>query len=89
MGLRCGFALDLTVPDENGEVWDFTKMSCRKKAWRKLKEERPYMLVGAPPCTAWSIIQNMNARTPEGKRKVDEAKKRALIHLQFLSLIHI
>ena len=29
-----GLALDLTTCDENGEEWDFTKKSCRKRAER-------------------------------------------------------
>ena len=88
MGLKCGFAFDVTVPDKDGYVWDFTKRSCRKRAWQKLREECPYMLVGSPPCTAFSIIQNLNARTPEGKAKVEAAKAKATIHLQFCAVMY-
>ena len=53
MGVKCGFAFDVTVPDKDGYVWDFTKRSCRRRAWMRLKEECAYMLVGSPPCTAF------------------------------------
>ena len=86
--LRCGFSFDITVPDADGTVWDFSRRSCRKKAWNRLQSERPYMLVGSPPCTAWSIIQNLNARTPEGAAKLNNAKKKALIHLQFCAAMY-
>ena len=46
------------------------------------------MLVGSPPCTAWSIIQNLNARTAEGRSKLESAKKRALVHLQFCAAMY-
>ena len=71
------------MPDQDGTIWDFSKKTCRQKAWKRLKEQRPYMLVGSPPCTPYSILQNMNARTPEGKRKVEEAKRRGQVHLKF------
>ena len=87
-GFKCGFAVDVTVLDNDGYVWDFTKRSCRKRAWQKLKEECRNMLVGSPPCTASSIIQNLNARTPEGKKKVEEAKKQATVHLQFCAAMY-
>ena len=46
------------------------------------------MLVGSPPCTAFSNIQNLNARTPEGAIKVEEAKRQATIHLQFCAAMY-
>ena len=82
MGLECGFSFDITVPDADGSIWDFSKKSCQQRAWRRLKDQRPYMLVGSPPCTAFSILQNLNAITPEGKARVEEARKRATINLQ-------
>ena len=83
IGLKCGFAFDLTVPDTDGTVWDITKTPCGKKAWARPQKEKPYMLVGSPPCTCWSVIQNLNARTPAGRQRVDRAKRAALVHLQF------
>ena len=53
-GLRPGSSMDLT----NG--YDFTKASDRKRAWDKIKEEDPFLLVGSPPCTLFSILQELN-----------------------------
>ena len=89
MGLKCGFSFDAKVLDKDGYVWDFTKRSCRRKAWKRLKDECPHMLVGSPPCTAFSIIQNLNARTPEGRWKVENAKRPATIHLEFCAAMYL
>ena len=43
-GFVSGFALDLTVKNELGEAWDFSKKSMRQKAWQLLKSQGPYML---------------------------------------------
>ena len=81
-GLRGGFSLDLTVP-YMGERWDFDKRSCREKALELLRNDKPYLLIGSPPCTAWSNLQNLNACRPGGQAKVDAAKQRARVHLLF------
>ena len=81
LGLKCAFAFGVIVLDKDGYVWDFSERSCRKRAWQRLRAECPYMLIGSPPCTAFSIIQSLNARTPEGKARVESAKKQASIHL--------
>ena len=47
-----------------------------RKTWKLLKEQRPYMLIGSPPCTPWSIIQNLNMRTAKGKEKAPAPDKR-------------
>ena len=41
--LRAGSSFDLT----NG--WDFNIAEHRRKAWSKIKDESPYLLVGSPP----------------------------------------
>ena len=81
-GLRGGFSLDLTTP-WNGEVWDFTKKRCRTKAIELLRRDKPYLLIGSPPCTAWSNLQSFNELRPGGKQKVEAARNRARIHLLF------
>ena len=53
-GLRVGSSFDLT----NG--WDLNLEDHRKKAWTKTKEESPYVLIGSPPCTYFSMLQELN-----------------------------
>ena len=46
MGLRKGFALDLTVVDpDDGRPWDFAIPAERDKALQMVKEERPVLLI--------------------------------------------
>ena len=54
MGLWPGSSMDLT----NG--WDFSKSEDRLRAWRQIKSENPYLLIGSPPCTMFSVLQAAN-----------------------------
>ena len=77
MGLSPGFALDLSVPDPSGRVWDFSKAKCRDAAERILRAEKPLLLVGCPPCTACSQLQQWSFKNmPQDKVKklIEEAK---------------
>ena len=50
-----GFALDLSGEDENRDSWDFTMPDMRAKARAFLLPEKPFVLIGSPPCTSfWS-----------------------------------
>ena len=89
MGMRGGFSLDFTAPDSDGYIWDFSKHECRPTALRKIRECRPYMTVGSPERTSFSIIQNMNMRTPEGKEKVERARGVGTKHLEFSCKIYM
>ena len=60
MGLKAGWALDLTTNDEDGHAWDFNDAKMRNKATRKVLRDRPLVLVGSPPCTDWSQLMNLN-----------------------------
>ena len=53
-GIAPGLALDLTVPDENGDAWDFSRPCMREKAEQLLDEQKPLLLVRTPMCTAFS-----------------------------------
>ena len=44
-GLVAGSSMDFTTG------FDFTKKSDRHLAWRRVKEEPPFVLIGSPPCT--------------------------------------
>ena len=75
-GLRGGFSLDLTAPGPDGERWDFSRAECGRKAIEMMNEQKPYLLIGSPPCTPFSIMQNLNMCRPGGKQKVEAAKRR-------------
>ena len=63
-GLKPGSSVDLT----NG--YDFTKPEARKRAWAKIKEEDPFLIIGSPPCTLFSLLQELNIRLNGNKNLV-------------------
>jgi hypothetical protein len=83
-----GFAFDLTVLDEDGTPWDFSDPSKREKARRKLREQKPYVLIGSPMCKEFSTWQRLN----EAKSKDPEAMRRARIaatvHIDFVASLY-
>ena len=47
--------------DKDGPAWDFLKVGDRRRAWRQLHAERPYLVFGSPPRTAFcSLNQRLN-----------------------------
>ncbi len=85
MGLKAGFALDLTGHDEDGREWDFTQKSMRDKARKRVAEEKPQLLIGSPPCTPYSAWQNLNAAKhgwPAGE--LEKRRVAGDIHLAFV-----
>ena len=55
-----GFALDLTTVNEQGKPWNFDLKVMRDEALRRVREERPLLLVGSPMCTAFSTWQRIS-----------------------------
>ncbi len=77
-----GFAFDLTVDDpDDGQPWDFSIREKRVKARAKFKEQKPYMLIGSPACTAFSLsLYTSDAADEEdsvdlGGRRIIKKKK--------------
>ena len=50
-GLRPGWSLDLTTQDNDGKPWDFSRREMRERAIRKIKKDRPLLIIGSPMCT--------------------------------------
>lgn len=84
LGMRSGFALDLSVPGADGRLWDFSKPEARKRAWQLVLEGRPYMLILSPPCTAFSSWQALNkARHASYGARYSKVFKDAMVHVMF------
>ena len=83
MALKPGWSLDLTRNDPaTNSPWDFSKSACRERAMALVVKSKPYMLIGSPPCTAFSILQNIN----KNRRPADVIAKEIAAgrqHLQF------
>ena len=82
-----GFTLDLTTADTDGQLWDFDSKVMRDRALKKIREERPLLLIGSPMCTAFSTWQRINdkIRCPV---TVAAEKRRAVKHLDFCTQLY-
>ena len=58
--VRPGWALDLTVKRADGRAWDFSDQAMRNEATRMVVQDKPFCLIGSPPCTMFSVLQNGN-----------------------------
>ena len=79
-----GFALDLSGNDENGNAWDFTRADMREKAKALVLREKPYVLIGSPPCTAFSSWQHLNAaRLGWTAQEIRRRRAEGELHVRF------
>ena len=83
LGLAAGEALDLSTPEADGYVWDFSRRECRARARKIVQETEPFLIVFSPECTPFSTLQNLNMRTEKGKLKVEAARAVGTKHLEF------
>ena len=54
LGLRSGSSMDLLTG------WNFELKADRERAIRKIEEEEPMLVIGSPPCTYFSTLQELN-----------------------------
>ena len=64
-----------------------SKASVRAHVRREIQRQRPYLVIGSPPCTDWSALMNFNwdKMDPEA---VAERKRVARAHLEFCAKLH-
>ena len=83
MGLKPGWALDLTqVDEEDGQRWDFSVEAKRKKAKEKIKNDKPFMLIVCPMCGPFSSASNFNYIN-KTKEEVKDQLEKAMDHINF------
>ena len=58
LGLREGFAVDLTTARANGTMWDFSLEDDKAEFRRVQNREQPELLVGSPPRDEFSSLLN-------------------------------
>jgi hypothetical protein len=86
-GLVAGSTFDL-IADESGVAWDFTRPSDRRRAWDRLRAEKPYLVVGSPPCTMYSRLQvNLNAQKMD-KARWESRLREAEVLLTFAAAVY-
>ena len=54
--------MDLTMRDpETNAPWDLSKKSVQDWVRKMVVDSKPFMLVGSPPCTPFSRLQELNS----------------------------
>ena len=80
-GLVPGASMDLTTG------YDFNLEADRRKAWKEIKKSNPYVIIGSPPCTMFSNLQELNKYVhrdnPEWLARFEEEKRKASRHIEF------
>ena len=62
-GMNLGDAMDLTTG------WDFNVAEHRQRLEEYVDREQPLVLIGSPPCVAFSKLQSLS---PDSDRKVEQ-----------------
>ena len=57
MSLGKGLTFDLHG-DADGRSWNFLLAADRREALARIREQRPYLVIGSPPCTAFSRLND-------------------------------
>ena len=77
-GLEVGDAMDLTTG------WDFNLESHRRQAEAYVDEQKPLVLIGSPPCVAFSQLQ---ALIPDSQRKARQLAE-GIRHMEFVAKLY-
>ena len=72
LGLREGFAVDLTTARANGTIWDLSHEDNRAELRRVQNREQPELLAGSPPGDDFSSLLNtcVESRSHFGSRAI-------------------
>ena len=82
LGLREGFAVDLTTARANGTMWDISLEDDRSELRRVQNREQPELLAGSPPRDDFSSLFNTCVESQEiSKLKIEriEPQMRACV----------
>ena len=61
--LRPGWSLDLTTTDPStGMPWDLSDARVQRKVKQLIRETEPFCVVGSPPCTVFSPLQELSRK---------------------------
>ena len=87
--MMAGFAFDLSMIDEDdGMPWDFSIPAKREKAWKRFTEQKPYVLIGSPACTAFSTWQRLKEAKSDDVEGMRRAKTASIVHLDFVARMY-
>ena len=86
LGMTAEFSLDLSTVDEQGQPWDFSSARAREKALKLIDDTMPNLLFLCPPCTMFSVMQNLNFERMT-EEHYTERMKDAVMHFAFAVLL--
>jgi hypothetical protein len=76
--LTAGTSFDMIRDAVSGEAWNFLEADDRRRCWERLKAEDPWVVIGSPPCTPFSVLNtglNKDRGDPEKRaRKLAEGR---------------
>ena len=75
LSLSAGSTFDLRE-GRDGRRWDFTKEEDRRTARKQIEHEKPYIVIGSPPCTTFCAL---NVRWNYPKMPTEEVEKRKAV----------
>ena len=78
----------MTCRRPDGSGWNFSDRKHQREALKMINELKPYLIIGSPPCTAWSNLQNMMKHLPGYAVKLEAAKEKSRVHLAFCVKIY-
>ena len=83
VGLDAGTSFDLTEVDPyDNKPWDFCLQEKRDRARDRINKEKPFLLIGSPPCRAFNSLFRTNISRMDPKQVsaiIDEGKR----HIEF------
>ena len=91
LSMRPGSVIDLRATDEDGRPYDLSRPEVRARVIKKIREEKPWLVVLSAPCTEFSTLQawNVSKRDPiEAKKKLDEAIDHVRFAVKLCELQH-
>ena len=72
LGLREGFAVDLSTQRSGGEFWDLSRQEDREELERLQEKEAPELLTGSPPCTDFCRLLHLKLTKEEIEQRQRE-----------------
>ena len=86
IGLVAGMSLDLT----NG--YKFDDKRDQDKAWEVIRKTKPTLVIGSPPCTYFSLLQELHiavhGKDPAWMARFEAAKQKAVRHFEFCCKVY-
>ena len=86
--LMPGFAFDLTVMNDDSTPWDFTDEKKRVKARARVREQKPYMLIGSSMCKDFGTWQRLSTAKSKDPKAMRRAKIASIIHSDFVAVLY-